>query len=204
MTTIEHAFLGVNIVMATGFERRYSWRLAAMCGLCAIAPDWDALTIAYSLELFGLAHRVWGHNFLVCFLVGLLIGCIDYRYDIVSRVLSWFCRIFRISNLDDNFSIRDRFSRLGLVVWIIFAEIGSLSHLVADIVSSGAADLPDWELKLLFPFSERGFIYPMHSWGDVGVTLIFVAGMFAMLKWNLKTKLIARLTLLAIIAYIVW
>ncbi|MDR2171360.1 MAG: metal-dependent hydrolase [Planctomycetaceae bacterium] len=203
MTTIEHAFLGVNIVMATGLERRYGWQLAAFAGICAIVPDWDALTIIYSLELFGESHRVWGHNLLFCVLFGLFIGCVDYFYDLVMRVVFFLSRLFKVSSLGINFSVRDKFSFMGLFVWVFFAIISLLSHLVADVVSSGGVGLPDWELKLLIPFSDRGFVYPLHQWGDVGVTLIFVAGMFAMLKWKSKTNIVAILTLIAVIAYII-
>ncbi|MDR2643010.1 MAG: metal-dependent hydrolase [Planctomycetaceae bacterium] len=203
MTTIEHAFLGVDIVLATGLVRRFGWQLAALAGICAVVPDWDALTIIYSLEVFGEAHRVWGHNFLVCILVGLLIGCADYCFDIITRVSRGVLDMFKISGLDDNFSGRVGHSGLCFVVWLCIAVVASLSHLAADVVSSGAEGLPDWELKLLVPFSDRGFIYPLHSWGDVGVTLIFVSGMFAMLKWKSKTMLIARLTILAVITYII-
>jgi membrane-bound metal-dependent hydrolase YbcI (DUF457 family) len=236
MTTIEHAFLGVNIVLATGLERRYGWQLVVLSGICAVLPDWDALTIIYSFEVFGESHRVWGHNLLVCVLVGLLIGYFDYFYDIVTRVSVFVLRLLRVSGLGDNFSVRGGqvglcqshskihesepenviatsqngcssvqsvvYSGYGMCCWLFFAVISSLSHLLADVVSSGAEGLPDWELKLLVPFSDRGFVYPLHSWGDVGVTLIFIAGMFAMLKWQSKTKPLARLTLLAVIIYI--
>jgi hypothetical protein len=202
MTTIEHAFLGVNIVLATGLERRYGWQLAVLSGFCAILPDWDALPIVYSFEVFSESHRVWGHNLLVCVLVGLFIGCFDYFYDVVTRVSGLVLKLFRVSGLEGNFFVRVRYSRLGIIFWLIFAVIASLSHLAADVVSSGYEGLPDWELKLLVPFSEHGFVYPLHSWGNVGVTLIFIAGMFTMLKWQSKTKLIARLTLIAVIIYV--
>jgi hypothetical protein len=203
MTTLEHVFLGINLVMATGLERRYGWQLVALSGFCAIVPDWDALTIIYSVEVFGESHRVWGHNFLVCILFGLLIGCVDYFCDTATRLSGLLFRFVNVSGVSGDFSIRVVYSLAGFFVWIFFAVISSLSHLAADVVSSGAVGLPDWELKLLMPFSDRGFVYPLHSWGDVGVTLIFVAGMFAMLKWKSKTALIARLTLLAVIVYII-
>jgi hypothetical protein len=238
MTTIEHAFLGVNLVLATGLERRYGWQLVVLSGFCAVVPDWDALTIIYSFEVFGEAHRVWGHNLLVCILVGLFIGYFDYFYDIVTRVSIFLLRLFRVSGLGNNFSVQGEDSELcqnhskiheaehasttsqsdcskvkliartgygmGFIFWLFFAVVSSLSHLLADVVSSGAEGLPDWELKLLVPFSDRGFVYPLHSWGDVGVTLIFIAGMFAMLKWQSKTKPIAILTLLAVTGYILY
>ncbi len=70
------------------------------------------------------------------------------------------------------------------------------------MIFSGTATLGDWELKLLWPFSDRGFVYPLIPWGDIGVTLLFVTGMFAMLRWKTRTAWIARLTLLVAVGYI--
>ena len=45
MTTLEHAMLGINGVLATGLQRRFGWQLVAMAGGVSVAPDWDGLTI---------------------------------------------------------------------------------------------------------------------------------------------------------------
>ena len=62
MTTFEHALLAINGVLATGLQRRYGWQLAGVAAVAAISPDWDGLTIAFSLAAFAAGHRVWGHN----------------------------------------------------------------------------------------------------------------------------------------------
>ncbi|MGD9128399.1 MAG: hypothetical protein PVH19_13570 [Planctomycetia bacterium] len=61
MTTIEHAMLGIDGVLAVGLNRRWGWSLCAMAGVVAIVPDWDGLTLLGSASLFDAAHRVWGH-----------------------------------------------------------------------------------------------------------------------------------------------
>jgi hypothetical protein len=43
----------------------------------------------------------------------------------------------------------------------------------------------------------------MVSWGDVGVSVAFVSGMFAMWRWPRHVQPIAALTLLAVVTYLV-
>jgi membrane-bound metal-dependent hydrolase YbcI (DUF457 family) len=203
MTTIEHALLGANLVLATGLEKKFGWQLVALSAVCAVVPDWDGLTILWSVSLFDVAHRAWGHNLLVCSLVALFIAAVDYRHDVVTRTARRLVQWMKFAVPEDRLAIRVIFSWSGLMLWFFVALIATWSHLVGDLVFSGTATLSDWGLKLLLPFSERVFVYPLISWGDVGVTIIFVLGMFAMLRWKNQTAWIARLTLIAAIGYIV-
>ena len=202
MTTIEHAFLGANLVLATGLNKKHGWQTVALAAVCANLPDWDGLTLFWSVSLFDTAHRVWGHNLLVCSFLALLCGGIDYRYDIVTRTAQRLVRWAKFAVSDDLLAIRTQFSRSGLAIWLLIALITAWSHLVGDMVFSGTATLADWELKLFYPFSDRGFVYPLISWGNVGVTVIFILGMFAMLRWKDQTAWIARLTLVVAFGYV--
>ena len=56
---------------------------------------------------------------------------------------------------------------------------------------SGHATLDDWGLPLLWPFSDRRWVFPMVRWGDAVPTAIFVAGMFAMVRWPGRREWIA-------------
>ena len=203
MTTIEHALLGTNLVLATGLEKRFGWQTVALGGVCAVASDWDGLTLLWSVSLFDAAHRVWGHNLLVCSIIALIVAVFDYRYDFITRTARRLVQWTKFALPDDRLEIRTVFSRSGLVVWFCVALIASWSHLAGDLVFSGTATLSDWNVKLFWPFADDGFVYPLISWGDVGVTIIFVLGMFAMLRWKNKTALIARLTLIAAFCYII-
>lgn len=107
---------------------------------------------------------------------------------------------------------RGRFLPSGLVVWILVAIVATLSHLPADIVVSGTGEdaivsgtqgLPDWEVKLLWPFSDRGWVFPLIHWGNPGVTIVFAVSMFAMAYWKPRVQAIASATLLAVAAYLV-
>ena len=203
MTTIEHALLGANLVLATGLEKKFGWQLVALSAVCAVVPDWDGLTILWSVSLFDVVHRAWGHNLLVCSLVALFIAVFDYRHDMITRTTRRLVRWTKFAVPEDRLTVRSVFSWSGLMLWFFVALIATYSHLLGDMVFSGTATLSDWGLKLFLPFSDRGFVYPLISWGDVGATIIFVLGMFALLRWKNRTALIARLTLVGAFGYIV-
>lgn len=195
--------LGINGALAVGVDRRYSWRIAAVAGAAAVCPDWDGLTILFSQSLFADGHRVWGHNILACILTGVAVGWLDYRFDLVTRCGRLTVGLFRLDVSEQHLTVRDRFSTNGLMVWILVAVLATLSQLPADTVVSGSATLSDWELKLLWPFWNRGWVFPMVPWGDVGISVVFVAGMFAMLRWRSRVQSIAVMTLTGVVFYIV-
>ena len=201
MTTLEHAFVGANFVLASGFHRRFGWQLAAAGGVAAVLPDWDGITICWSVSLFDAAHRCWGHGLLPCVLVAMVFAVCDYRFDIMSRLARFFVKWLRVQVAMEPLETRRHFTMSGLFAWIVLAIIASLSHLAADVVVSGTATLSDWDVKIFWPFSERGVVYPLVPWGDVGNMAILLIGMFAMLRWKNRVQLIATLTLLGVIGY---
>lgn len=195
--------LGINGALAANLHRRFGWQLVALAGVAAVAPDWDGLTILFSTPLFNESHRVWGHNILACALVGLVIGSVDYRFDVASRCGRLMTKYLTLPGVDEIPIRTGPHSWQTLCVWILTAVAAALSQLPADMVFSGTEDLPDWELRLLWPFSDQGWVYPMVPWGDVGATLLFVAGMFALMKRPTRATSISRLTLAAVGGYIV-
>lgn len=202
MTTFEHALLGVNGALAAGLHQRYGWQMVAMAGLAAVSPDWDGLTIVLGPTVFAEGHRVWGHNLLACVLVGILIGILDYQLDLVTRGGRVLTKCLRL-RVQTELTVRTERSARHQIVWIFVAVVAALSQLPADMLVSGTDTLPDWEVKLLWPFSDRGWVCPMVPWGDVGISLVFVAGMFATIKWPSRTRIIAGITLGCVAAYIV-
>ncbi len=194
--------LGINGVLATGLQRRFGWQVAALAGLAAIAPDWDGLTILWSTTVFADAHRVWGHNLLACVLLGVMMGTLDYRFDLVTRCARWLQKLLPLEIAERNIEIRGSFTMSGQTTWIVVAVAAALSQLPADAVVSGAEGLSDWEVQPFWPFSSQGWVFPLVPWGDVGITVVFVMGMFAMLRWRSRVRLIAVLTLCGAIGYI--
>ena len=193
--------VGINGAMAAGLHRQYQWRIAALAGLAAVAPDWDGLTIVGGLQLFDHAHRAWGHSFLTCVLLACVLAGFDYRFDVVGYGERLLCGLLRTPS--KAVATRPGRSRLRLMTWMLVAIAATMSHLAADLVYSGTTELSDWHLQLLWPFSTQGFVYPMVHWGDAGVTIIFVIGMFAMVRWCQRIQRIALITLAVVLMYIV-
>ncbi len=201
MTTLEHALVGANLVLASGLNRRFGWQLVAVAGVCAVMPDWDGLTILWSVPLFDAAHRVWGHAFLPCFLVAALFAVLDYRFDFMARWAQAFSRWINTGIPPEQLERRRCLTVYGAAVWIAVGIIAACSHLLTDMVVSGTATLSDWDVKLLWPFSDRGFVYPLVPWGDAGNMLIMIGGMFAMLRWKNRIQSSAIVTLCGVVGY---
>lgn len=201
VTTFEHAMLGINGAIAAGLHRRFAWRIAALAGVAAISPDWDGLTIIGGMDLFDHAHRAWGHSIFTCVVLGCVLAGLDYRFDLVGQGERPFCWALRIPSKAR--ATRPNRSWRRLAIWLTVAIIAAMSHLAADVVYSGAEELSDWHLQLLWPFSSQGFVFPMVHWGDVGVTIIFVIGMFAMVRQREWIQPIALITLTLVLVYIV-
>jgi len=202
MTTIEHALLGINGTLAAGLHRRWGWPIVALAGVAAVSPDWDGVfLVSRSISLVE-GHRVWGHNLLACTLIGVLLGLADYHVDLVTRCGRRLVRLLRLTVPMDQLDVREQFPRVGLVTWILVAVVAALSHLPADMVISGTDQLPDWKLQVLWPFSHRGWVFPLMPWGHPGITIVFVIGMFAMVRWRSRLQLVACLTLAAVVTYL--
>jgi hypothetical protein len=102
---------------------------------------------------------------------------------------------------EQQLGIRRHFRCSGYLIWILVATIAAASHLAGDMVVSGSAEFADWAVPILWPLSERGWVYARVRWGDPGITVVFVVGMFAMVRWKSHLQLIAALTLLAVVGY---
>jgi hypothetical protein len=200
MTTYEHAMLGVTGALAAGLDRRWGWPIVATAGFVAVLPDWDGLAILFGPAVFDRVHRTLGHNLLVCVLLGAAVAGLDYRYRLAVRLKQYLGRHFRVLASDEPSPARRVFRPDELAVWLAVGVAASLSHLAADLVFSGHPVLSDWGLRLFWPFSPSLWAYPMVPWGDPGVTLVFVAAMFAMIRW--RRRPIAGLCLILVLAYI--
>lgn len=199
MTTFEHAMVGVCGAFAAGLHNRFGWRIAALAGAAAITPDWDGLTLLFGANVFADSHRIWGHNLIVCAAIGLLLAALDYHFDLAGKFYVRLLRLFR--NPLPNAAVLARRDP-SLVAWLAVGMLAALSHLPADLIYSGGRGLTDWELQLLWPFSSRGFIYPLVRWGDVGATLIFVASLAVLVHWPRHKQALGIASLIAVMAYI--
>jgi hypothetical protein len=202
MTPLEHAMLAVNGTLCAGLYRRGGWQISALAGVAAVTPDWDGLSILFSRSMFAAGHRVWGHNAFACALTGILLGVLDYRFDMTTRCGHWMVRRLRMAVPDGQLAVRRHFSARGYLAWIMVATLAAASHLAGDMVVSGSAAFSDWPVPVLWPLSNHGWVYPRVAWGDPGITVLFVMGMFAMVRWKYHLQMIGTLTLLAVGSYL--
>jgi len=226
MTTYEHAMLGINGALATGLHRRHGWKIVALASAAAIAPDWDGLPMLIDMAAYESGHRVWGHNLLACLILAVLLGTLDYRFDISGRLARRLVRFGPFRELEPFVDVR----RVGVrsvelpdapsdsksstsktsnsttewawIVWIVVPFVAAISQIPADAVVSGGKGLSDWPLQPLWPFSDVQFVYPMVPWGNVGVTIIFAIGMLAMVRWKNRVQSISVATLCLVATYI--
>jgi hypothetical protein len=204
VTFYEHAMIGANLALAVGLHERYGWRIVGMAAVAGALPDWDGLSLCFGAEAYARAHRVWGHNLLVASTLGLLVGCLEYRFGWGTRLS---CALARRTPAATSELLKLRLepyhrSTAGFVVWIAIALAASLSHLLADFFYSGHSTLQTWPLELLWPFSTRGWAYPIVPWGDLGATLIFVGEMFALYLRPRWAQRLAWLTLALVVLYV--
>jgi hypothetical protein len=201
MTFFEHAMVGINGSLAAGLHRRYGWPIVAMAGFTAMLPDWDGLTILLGANCYAQAHRVWGHNLLVAGLSAILVSGLAYRYHWPIRIQQWLGKHWHVFALEGEDACIPVCTG-GWRLWTVVGVLAAYSHLLADMVFSAGRDKQVWGVPLGWPFSHFALAYPLVLWGDIGVTLLFVAGMFAMFRWRIRTRSIAASVLGLVIVYI--
>ena len=211
MTTFEHAMLGVNGALAFGLHRKYGWRVVALAGMAAVAPDWYGIPMLFDMQRFESGHRVWGHNLLSCTLMGILLAATDLRLNVAGWIVRQFAKLAPSNQKPSNEkppedsaaadgANEDQIIEFRLptptFIWISVAIFGALSQIPADIVVSGGKGLTDWALRPFWPFATTEFVYPLIPWGNIGVTLIFS---FAMIAHASRPRLVQPIAILALV-----
>jgi membrane-bound metal-dependent hydrolase YbcI (DUF457 family) len=200
MTAYEHAMVGINGALAAGLHRRHGWQIVVLAGVAAILPDWDSLTLLFGTNCFAAGHRLWGHNLLVAGLVAAVSSAVAYQTDAPTKIQQWLARRWTMFAVPGPTAELPR-GGCELVLWIAVGILAAYSHLLMDVLCSANRDLPVWGVPLLWPFARGEWAYPLLSWGDPGATVIFAAGMFAMVFWRNWMRSIAWASLLAVAAY---
>jgi hypothetical protein len=190
VTVYEHVMVGVSLALAAGLHRCQGWGIVAMAGGAAALPDWDGLTILFGGGAYDRGHRIWGHNIPVAASLGLASGAGGY--------LATFSR--RLQRATS--ALPRPFSAVSLAIWTLVGLVAALTHLGADIVYSGRQGMATWPVQLFWPFSSRGWAWPLMPWGDLGATLIFIVEMFLRYRWPRRAELIAAMALAAVVVYV--
>ncbi|MBN1908127.1 MAG: metal-dependent hydrolase [Pirellulales bacterium] len=202
MTSFEHALVGINGSLALGLHRRWGWAVVALAAVESVLPDWDGLTLGLGPQAYAAGHRVWGHNLLLAGLVAAVTAVVLYRFDAFGRIARATARRWPKLGIAATSSSETRPTLGGATVWMLVAVVAAWVHLLADALFSSGHGLTDWELPLLWPFSDALFAWPTVRWGDVVPTLILAAGMFALVRWPRRVQRTATITLLLLASYI--
>lgn len=202
MTTPEHTLVGIHVAIALGFHRRWGWKTVALAGLASNIPDWDGVPMLFDMQRFEDGHRVWGHNALAIVLTSLVVGWVQSRYSWIEKIEHWIR--FKVSA----FEVRERGldvteRQVGITTVFGIAILAQMLHLPCDMVVSGADGLSDWPVRPFWPISNIGFVYPMIPWGDVGPTLILMAGVIMAAKCPFRLSTISSITLLVLWTYLI-
>jgi hypothetical protein len=205
VTIFEHTMVGVSLALAAGAHRRHGWGVVAMAGLAGGLCDWDGLSLLFGAGAYARVHRVWAHNLLVAVVLGVLAGALGYRFRVSSQGRRFAVALTARFVPGATPGPFPGYSAQALGVWVMLGVLASLSHLPADLVYAGHPDLPTWPVPLLWPFSDRGWAWPVVPWGDLGATLLLVGEMFALYRWPAYAQPLACLALTAVGAYVgVW
>jgi len=203
MTLYEHAMVGIDGALALGLHRRWGWPIVAMAACASVLPDWDGLMLCWGARsCYAQGHRGWGHNLLVATLVAAIAAWLAWRYNIITRARAALGRRWSVLAAEGDTAAPPSQSWRDCLAWIAVAMVAAGIHLLGDALFSVGHDLPEWGVPLLWPFSSRDFAWPRVPWGDIGATLILVAGMFAMVRWPRRIRPIAAGTLAMLVGYI--
>ncbi len=196
--------LGATLALAGGAHRKQGWGLVATAAVAAALPDWDGLSLLLGPTAYAEVHRLWGHNVLAAALGGAATGACGYLCHLSAgvrrRTLALLARLE--PRWREARSNPVSFSGHALAVWVSAGLATGLTHLPADVIYSGAPGLANWPLQPLWPFARSAWSYPVVPWGDLVATFLFIAEMFALLRWPARAQLIAVTILLVLTAYV--
>jgi len=192
MTTPEHTLVGIHLALAAGCHRYWGWPAVAMAGIASNVPDWDGLPMLVDMQRFEAGHRVWGHNLLAILLSSLMLGWSEAQFRWIERVGE---RVRKYFSPNESSPLPKMSLVSSALVFGTIAFFAQLVHLPCDMVVSGGAGLTDWLVRPFWPFSNAGFVFPLIPWGDVGPTVILMAGAIVLAKWPRHLSAISALTL---------
>ena len=203
MTTPEHTLVGIHLAFATGMHERYGWPLIAFVGIAANLPDWDGLPMLVDMQSFESGHRVWGHNVFAILLTSLLFAWSQAQFCWIDRIGNGVLRRFPASDTADTIAPPSA-NRPPIVLGTLAAVaiLAQLSHLPCDMVVSGGRGLSDWAIRPFWPLVRDGYVLPLIPWGDIGPTVILMAGIIGVAKFPSRMRTVSKLSLIALVAYL--
>lgn len=171
--------------------------MVVMAELASNLPDWDGLPMLVDMQRFEWGHRVWGHNVFTILLTASLIAWLQHRYRWIEIAGQ---RARRLLPADVSLAIPSE--RVPPMVYFLVALAAQLVHLPCDMVVSGGNGLTDWLVRPLWPMLDTGWALPLIPWGDVGPTVILMAGALGVAKARQRASSVSIVTLVGLVTYL--
>jgi len=200
MTTPEHTFVGIHLALSLGWQRTIGWPAVVLAGVASNVPDWDGLPMLVDMARHEAGHRVWGHNLLAIAIASVLLAWSQSRFGWCDWIVT---RIGRMTARTGTDAVPGAESNTTGLVAAGVAGAAQLVHLPCDMVVSGGHGLPDWPIQPLWPFSHQAFVAPLVPWGDVGPTVILMAGAIWGAKQPARLSRVSMTTLACLALYLV-
>lgn len=225
MTTPEHTLVGLHVAIALGTYHRYGWSLVALSAVASNIPDWDGLPILIDMQRFESGHRVWGHNLGAIVISSLIVAWTQHQFHWIEYIGSRAARYFPkakssevqpevdsssapigLASVVDQAQSTDPQLNANNSSWLVLLTatlLAQLIHLPCDMVVSGGQGLSDWMIQPFWPLSKSGYVFPLIPWGDIGPTVILMAGCIVLAKMPQRSMQISWATLLLLVSYLV-
>jgi hypothetical protein len=185
MVYYDHAMLGATVAVAVRAEQRFGRAIVPLAALAGMFPDWDALAIHVSPEVYHVGHRAWGHNLFAVTLAGLALGWLGF-------LIHQSVRLRREPG-----AVPERAGP-----WILLAVIIMWTHPLLDVLYCGRGTTADWPVELFWPVTVRGIGVSMVPWGDWGATAILFAGLSGIALLGRRRQSWACLCLGVLVIYV--
>jgi membrane-bound metal-dependent hydrolase YbcI (DUF457 family) len=198
MTTLEHTLVGIHVAIAFGVHQRFGWPAVALSGIVSNLPDWDGLPVLVNMATFEAGHRVWGHNVLWITISSLFVAWSQWRYRWLEKLANGTRRYF-----PQDVAVEHCRKAVPYCWLFLFCFVAQTIHLPCDMFVSGGGGLADWEIRPFWPFDNGGFVLALIPWGDIGPTIILMAGAIVLAKYSDRRSLHAGTTLATLGAYMI-
>lgn len=207
MTTPEHTLVGIHCALLFGLNQKHGWQVVAIAGIASNFPDWDGLPMLINMEQFESGHRVWGHNIFSIALSAILFSLVQTRFNLLGQLTEGLVRTGILSSLEldseSKAAAKVAQAEPSTTMTIMIGTAVQLIHLPCDMVVSGGSGLSDWPVRPWWPVSNAAYVFPMISWGDVGPTLIMMAGIIFAAKWQRNLSTVSLITFVILIGYLI-
>ncbi|MEY4567149.1 MAG: hypothetical protein RLY14_2119 [Planctomycetota bacterium] len=174
-----------------------------MAGVASNIPDLDGIPMLFDMQRFESGHRVWGHAVLSMVLTSLLLGFMQDRWDWLGCIVKWLRSKLpesAIASVPKN--PEWLIGGIGVVVFALIGMSAQLLHLPCDMVVSGGNGLSDWAIQPWWPFSNAAYVYPLIPWGDIGPTVILMAGIILIAKRKCQIPQTSAMTIATLCGYL--